>query len=199
MLERFIKPAYQKYLLDTCVNLPFIKRLNPNVITLFSLLAGMLVLPALYMHALITASILLVASGYFDTLDGALARATSQSTPLGTVFDIMSDRIVEVAVVLGLFAVAPDARGLACLLMLASIVICITSFLVVGIFTPNDSEKSFHYSPGLMERLEAFAFFIAMIWLPHDFVILAVIFTVLVIYTGLNRIREFAIAQKNNN
>ena len=199
MFERYIKPAYQKYLLDTFIRLPVINSLNPNVITLLSLLTGMLVLPALYFHWLMLATILLLISGYGDSLDGALARATSRSTSFGTVYDIISDRLVEVSVVLGLFMLQPESRGLLCLLMLASMIICITSFLVVGIFAPNVTEKSFHYSPGLMERPEAFAFFIAMIWLPNHFSMLAISFALLVGYTGLNRVREFSLGQKISN
>lgn len=61
--------------------------------------------------------------------------------------------------------IAPQERGLWCMLTLGSMLLCITSFLVVGIFTENQSQKSFHYSPGLMKRAEAFSFFIAMmIW-----------------------------------
>lgn len=71
----------------------------------------------------------------------------------------MVDRVVEFVVVLALWFVAPQQRGLWCLLMLGSMLLCITSFLVVGIFSENQSQKSFHYSSGLMERAEAFSFF----------------------------------------
>lgn len=192
MLERLIKPTYKKVFIDSVLTLAMVRRLQPNAITLVSLLFGVAVLPLLYFQQVWLATMALIISGYCDSLDGAVARATSRSTPLGTVYDIVADRIVEVSAVLGLCAISPDARGAYCALMLASIIICISSFLVVGIFTPNASEKSFHYSPGLMERLEAFAFFIAMMWLPQFFAILAIVFSVLVLFTGLNRVREFA-------
>lgn len=192
MIEAYAKPLYQKLCLDSALRLGVIRRATPNFLTMISLLCGLCVMPALYFAKPLLATLLLLTSGYLDSLDGALARASDNSSSLGTVFDIMADRTVECAVVLGLFLVAPDARGLLCLVMLASMLICISSFLVVGIFTPNNSEKSFHYSPGLMERPEAFVFFIAMMWLPAYFSLLAATFAILVFYTGVNRIREFA-------
>ncbi|MGM0439504.1 MAG: CDP-alcohol phosphatidyltransferase family protein [Chlamydiota bacterium] len=133
----------------------------------------------------------LATSGYCDTLDGSLARLQNRPTSLGTVYDITSDRLVELATVLGLYAYAPQERHLLSLLMLGSILICITTFLVVGIFSENTSKKSFSYSAGIMERTEAFIFFSAMILLPQHFNNLAAIFTIMVFITALIRIREF--------
>jgi len=199
MIETYIKPAYQRLFVNAFINNSLTQKFSPNALTLVSFVSGVCVFPALYFNHVILATILLLLSGYFDTVDGALARATNQASLGGTVYDIMSDRMVECAVVLGLCSMDPGGRGMLALLMLASMLICITSFLVVGIFAPNQSEKSFHYSPGLMERPEAFMFFIAMMWLPQYFTLLAGVFAVLVLFTGLNRIREFSVAHKQNN
>ncbi|WBV63947.1 CDP-alcohol phosphatidyltransferase family protein [Legionella pneumophila 130b] len=115
-------------------------------------------IPALWLNLPYLAISLLLLSGYCDTLDGTIARLTNHSSDWGSVLDIMTDRVVEVGVVFALWAINPNERGLGSLLMMASILLCITSFLVVGIFKTNDSEKSFHYSPGLIERAEAFVF-----------------------------------------
>ena len=75
--------------------------------------------------------------------------------------------------------------------MLGSMLLCITSFLVVGIFVANDSHKSFHYNPGIMERAEAFIFFIAMMLWPSAFVGLAMLFSLLVTLTAIIRLTQF--------
>lgn len=196
MLESYCKTWYQKYFLDSLLAYPVTHKLSPNFITLLSLLTGISILPALYFNHTIIATLFLLLSGYFDTLDGALARMGERSSPLGTVFDIMSDRMVECSIVLALFSIDPAGRGVWALCMLCSMLICITSFLVVGIFAQNQSAKSFHYSPGLMERAEAFIFFAMMIWLPAHFISLAVLFSLLVLWTGWNRIKEFTLDQK---
>ena len=196
MLEARFKSCYQKYFLKTLLSYPAIQKLSPNIATLLSLITGICVLPALYFNQSLLATILLLLSGYLDTLDGALARLRGGASPLGTVYDIMSDRVVECCIVLGLFSVDSGMRGVWALCMLCSMLICINSFLVVGIFVQNQSVKSFHYSPGLMERAEAFIFFALMIWLPAQFIPLAVLFSLLVSWTGWKRIREFMLDQK---
>ena len=111
---------------------------------------------------------------------------------MGAVLDIFSDRCVESALVVGFYWLDPIGRGLPAIAMLVSILLCITSFLVVGIFSENESQKSFHYSPGLMERTEAFIFFALMMFLPQWFHLLAWVFAGLVLYTGVRRIIEFS-------
>ncbi|HAT8125959.1 CDP-alcohol phosphatidyltransferase family protein [Legionella pneumophila] len=190
MIEQYLRPLYQRL----CVN-PItpvlIERVTPNQVTFFSGVLGLLVIPALWLNLPYLAISLLLLSGYCDTLDGTIARLTNHCSDWGSVLDIMTDRVVEVGVVFALWAINPNERGLGSLLMMASILLCITSFLVVGIFKTNDSEKSFHYSPGLIERAEAFVFFIAMMLWPNHFLSLAMIFSLLVIGTAMHRLYEF--------
>lgn len=190
MMEQYVRARYQQWLVDPLAH-RILDWVTPNQVTLFSGFLGLLVLPALMMHQVIPAIILLLLSGYCDTLDGTLARLNHQATDWGTVLDIMTDRLVEFAVVFALWCMAPDERGLWCLLMLGSMLLCITSFLVVGVFSQNDSQKGFYYSPGIMERAEAFCFFIAMMLLPNAFNTLACIFTLGVTLTAVIRLVQF--------
>lgn len=189
MLESYCHTLYHRYCL-----LPIVKRINPSYSPLFftilSAWLGMLILPALYYRQPTIALFLLLGSGYCDTLDGALARYSNRTSPLGAALDITVDRLVEFFCILGLWIVDPNRSGY-CLLMLGSVLICVTSFLVVGIFTQNDSHKSFHYSPGLMERAEAFIFFALMLILPDYFTLLALLFSCLVFWTAFWRLVEF--------
>lgn len=190
MIEHHLRQQYQRILVNPLANL-LKNTVTPNQMTLFSGFLGVLVLPALMLHQVYFAITLLLLSGFCDTLDGALARFKQNSSDWGSVLDIMTDRLVEFVVVFALFVVAPEQRGIGALLMLGSMLLCITSFLVVGIFTVNDSHKSFYYSPGLMERAEAFLFFIAMMLWPNAFIYLAFFFTFLVTYTAVIRLVQF--------
>ena len=188
MLEGKFRPLYDKVLVEPLANhLAFL----PNTITFFALLSGLLVFPILVFGLKWFAAILLLLSGYLDTLDGAIARKHNMSSEKGAVLDIIIDRVVEVVVVFALFAVEPSTRGWLCMGMLASILLCISSFLLVGIFSENQSDKSFHYSPGIIERTEAFIFFLLMILLPEWFTLLAIVFIILVVLTIFIRIFEF--------
>ncbi len=190
MIEQAFRDIYQAMCVDRfAVRLQH--KVMPNSVTILSGILGFLVLPALYYHQVLLAVVLLLLSGYCDTLDGTLARLTQKSTHWGSVLDITIDRFVEFSVLLALFLVEPASRGIGCLLMLGSMLLCVTSFLVVGVFTENRSNKSFHYSVGLMERAEAFLFFsVMMIW-PISFPYLAFIFTALVSFTAFFRLYEF--------
>ncbi|MHB1947878.1 MAG: CDP-alcohol phosphatidyltransferase family protein [Gammaproteobacteria bacterium] len=189
MLESILRPTYQVYIVNPIAK--WVSKFSPIKITFSSCLTGVIASFALMSNFLMLATIFLLISGFLDTLDGTVARLENKATNVGSVLDIMSDRVVELAIMLGLFAVDPVNRGWITLSMLGSCYLCITSFLVVGIFTPNESDKGFHYSPGLMERAEAFIFFIMMIWLPEYFYFLACLFSGLVLLTSYLRIKEF--------
>ncbi|WP_367607568.1 CDP-alcohol phosphatidyltransferase family protein [Legionella sp. W05-934-2] len=190
MLEQSFREGCQRYLLDPAM--PWLSKwTSPIGLTLASGCLGILCSIAIVANWPMTATILLLFSGWLDMADGSLARYQNKPSSLGAALDIFVDRVVECAVVVALFLQFPPDRGLMCLLMFASMLLCITSFLVVGIFTENQTQKSFHYSPGLMERAEAFIFFIMMIFLPQYFTILAISFSLLVLWTGIYRIFEF--------
>lgn len=196
MIEQYLRPSYQRMLVNR-IALILSHKVTANQITLLSGFLGCLVLPALISHQVMLAITLLLLSGFCDTLDGTIARLNQNSSEWGSALDIITDRCVEFVVVLALFALAPQERGLWALLMLGSMLLCITSFLVVGIFTANDSQKSFHYSPGFMERAEAFLFFIAMMIWPNAFTVLSLVFTSLVMATAIIRLRQFYHVQQS--
>ncbi len=193
MLETYLRPLYQQCLVSPLANR--VKHISPDKFTLVACLTGIMVAPLLMFNLTSLALIFLLISGYLDTLDGTVARISQQTSDVGTMYDIVSDRIVEFSVIVGLFAVDPENRGWLCLMMLGSCYICITTFLMVGIFTANNTQKSFFYSPGLIERAEAFIFFALMIIFPTTFALLASLFTLLVLLTSYLRLKQFITAQ----
>lgn len=190
MIESYLRPLYQKIFVDPVARW-FGRYATPNFITLLSFLTGVGILPSLLFDKIPFACLLLGISGYLDTLDGTVARFRLQTSDLGTILDILSDRFVEAIIIIGLYMVDPANRGLMTLCMLSSVLICVTSFLMVGIFTTNHSNKGFHYSHGLMERAEAFIFFGLMFCLPNYFIELAALFSVLVLLTAIIRIYQY--------
>ncbi|MBS0603550.1 MAG: CDP-alcohol phosphatidyltransferase family protein [Verrucomicrobia bacterium] len=191
MIEATLRKTYQKYCVDPLLRLKVFRKVHPIALTLLACLVGVSALPLLSLGFTTSALFFLIASGVLDTLDGSLARQDEKTSNQGAALDITCDRLVEFAVILGLFFIEPFSRGLPSLLMLGSVLICVTSFLIVGIFTQNSSEKSFHYSPGLIERAEAFFFFAAMILFPTLFNPLAYLFSILVLLTAAIRLVQF--------
>lgn len=191
VIDTKYRKKYQSLLIDPLLKLKWIQKLHPKWLTLTSLLFGLAICIFLPLGHPYAALLCLALSGFFDTLDGSLARHLNCISDQGAVLDITADRIVEFSIILALFFVAPLERGLYCLLCMGSILFCITTFLVVGIFSKNESNRSFQYSFGIIERAEAFIFFGAMLLFPSAFVYLAILFSILVFLTGGVRIYEF--------
>lgn len=189
MIDSYYRKAYQNVCVDPL--LPFFCRLSPQTVTLSSCLVGFVVCPLIIFDFPWIAFLALLVSGFLDTLDGSLARYLHRITSKGAALDIVCDRLVEFAVILGLFFVDTSIRALPSLIMLGSILLCVTTFLVVGIFVENQSTKSFFYSPGLIERGEAFVFFSIMIVFPSTFIVLAYLFSALTFLTAIFRLWEF--------
>ena len=76
--------------------------LRPNALTIASLPPALLAGIAAAGGALVTAAILLLASGMLDLLDGALARETRQTSRFGALLDSSIDRLSDAAVLAGL-------------------------------------------------------------------------------------------------
>jgi phosphatidylglycerophosphate synthase len=188
MLEQSIRPWLQKYLINK-VAIKLANNINANTLTILSFVTGAISALLIFWIPWFAVVILLL-SGYLDVLDGSVARLQNNSSPFGTMLDILSDRFVESFVIIVLFVIHSQIAWVG-LLMMMSIIVCISSFLLVGVFSKQESYKSFCYSPGLMERAETFLFFIMMIMMPSAVMWLGIIFTALVLWTTYNRINEF--------
>lgn len=190
MIEQYARYYYQRYLVDPLVQIVN-NFFSPIQVTFAAGVLGILAACTIVMNWPILSILLLLLSGYADTFDGSLARHQAQTSPFGAVLDILTDRLVEFSIIFALYLQQPAIRGLMCFLMLGCVLLCVTSFLVVGIFTVNQSEKEFYYSPGLIERAEAFILFIFMIMFPRYFTTISILFVCLVTLTILIRVYEF--------
>ncbi|WP_150468013.1 CDP-alcohol phosphatidyltransferase family protein [Francisella sp. SYW-9] len=189
MLEQSVRPWFQKYFINAVATSLSALNIKPNTLTILSLITGF-ISAILVLWVPWLAVIFLLISGYLDVLDGSVARLQKSNSPLGTMLDILSDRFVESFIIIAIFIYQPKIAWVG-LIMMMSIIVCISSFLLVGIFSQQQSSKSFYYSPGLMERAETFIFFIVMILLPSTVLPLGILFTVLVLWTTFYRVYEF--------
>lgn len=190
MIDSYYRNACQRRIIDPFAIWCARRNLSPNQLTFLAAFFG--VVAAIFVsmdHSMFALACLLV-SGLCDAADGTLARLLQISSNRGSVLDIAGDRFVEASMVLGLYCYAPHERGLTCLVLLASFYLCVTTFLLSGIFEKNISSKSFHYSPGLIERSETFIFFAVVILADDLFLWLAPVFSALVFFTAIKRLTE---------
>ena len=140
-------------------------KLTPNNVTILALLLGVSTSIFLYFDMQIIAVTLLWVSGYLDAVDGAMARRSNSSSSFGTLLDIVSDRIVEVSIVLVLGLKFVDVRY-NLIVLTVCILMSMTIFLTVGALSEKKGVKSFYYQAGVAERSEGFIFFSLMILIP---------------------------------
>ena len=164
-------------------------KLTPNNVTILALLLGVSTSIFLYFDMQIIAVTLLWVSGYLDAVDGAMARRSNSSSSFGTLLDIVSDRIVEVGIVLVLGIKFVDLRY-NFIVLTACILMSMTIFLTVGALSEKKGVKSFYYQAGVAERSEGFIFFSLMILFPSYLRIITNIFSILIIITAIQRFLE---------
>lgn len=168
----------------------FIKcNLTANNVTVIALLIGLSTSIFIYFDMLIVSAFVLWLSGYLDAVDGAIARRSNTSSSFGTLLDIVSDRIVEIGmiVVLGL---KYDYVRFELILLLSCILISMTVFLTVGALTEKKGMKSFYYQAGVAERSEGFILFTIMFLFPQYLNITTNILSLLIIITVGQRFFE---------
>ncbi len=195
MLEYYLRPFFQKRLVDPVLHL-IPNSITPLMLTLIAAGFGLLTPILSYFHAAILATVALFIAGYLDVVDGSLARSRHCQSNYGSAADIIADRFVEACAVIALFVVAPMQRGSLCLYLLTSFYLCISAFLVIAIFTANQSAKSFHYHIGFIERAEVLIFIGLMLCLPTWFRPLAITLTILVTLTAVIHLWQF---KRNQN
>ena len=164
--------------------------LSPNSITLAGVLvagASAYLLSAGYLWA---GGVVLLASGVFDLFDGALARVTNRGSRFGALLDSVSDRVSEVAVLLGLlvFYLGRDDSTLGAVLVYAAL----AGSLMVSYLRARAEGLGIECKVGVMTRPErvaalGFGLIIGHWWVTAILVVLGVI-AALTIFTSVQRL-----------
>lgn len=161
---------------------------SANDVTVLALILGILSGVFIYLKMPIASLILLWGSGYLDAVDGSIARVKG-STLFGTVMDVTFDRIVEIALIVGIAFRYPDQQ-LNLIILTCSIIISMTIFLTTGVMSDKISEKSFYYQTGLAERTEGFVMFSLMIAFSQYLNIFIIAFYLMIFFTAGQRFLE---------
>jgi len=180
-LRRFFQPIF------TSIAKPFVAlRIHPDIITLMAFISGAIAGLCIAFGCIISALVLLWISGLLDILDGTVARLSGRSSKIGAFLDLVFDRMVESAIILGFFFFLPE-HALAYLVFFIAVLFNFTTFMVAGALFPNTGNKSMHYDIGLVERTETFFIFTLMLLWPTYVPIMLMIFNAIVFLTGIIR------------
>ena len=165
--------------------------ITPNHLTIAGLLFGVAAGGTFFLGYRWLALGLLLVSGLLDLLDGSLARLAHKPGAWGGFLDVVSDRVVECAVIIFYALTYPDtAVGLT--VLACAIILNLTAFLTVGAVAAEGSDKEFYYQAGITERTETFIFFALFYTFPEQRQIWVYLFAALVFVTVVQRCVEAA-------
>jgi len=177
-----VQPFFDKVSYTICV--PY--HISPNMVTLAAFFTGIVAALFVSIDYLLLALLFLLLSGMCDILDGTVARITNQSQKIGAYIDLISDRMVEAAIILG-FAFLYPQHYLAYIIFLIAVLLHFSTFVAAGALFPNMSKKSMHYDRSIVERAEAFVIFACMMLFPSFIFEFLMFFNLLVMGAGLTR------------
>lgn len=80
----------------------FVRRLDPNTLTVCGALVSLAAAYAFCRGELVLGGVLILAGGFFDLVDGVVARHFQISTRFGAFLDSTLDRLVDMALLLGI-------------------------------------------------------------------------------------------------
>ena len=95
----------------------------PNTITWFGFLLSIGAAALIAMGYLFAAGFVVLVAGFFDVMDGALARHIGQITPFGAVLDSVLDRLSESALLIGILAYYIGGQSLVEILLVCAALI----------------------------------------------------------------------------
>lgn len=162
---------------------------NANILTIISFISGAIAGISLALHCSTLALLLLWFSGLCDVMDGTVARLSGTTQQIGAYIDLVSDRMVESAIILGFTFFAPQ-HYLSYIIFLIAVLFHFSTFIAAGAIFKNNGPKGIHYDQSLIERAEAFIAFSLMMIYPHYIFGILMFFNTLVIFTALTRFKR---------
>ncbi|MHB1170512.1 MAG: CDP-alcohol phosphatidyltransferase family protein [Longimicrobiales bacterium] len=131
------------------------KRVHPNALTTIGFFVTVSSAFAYHQHHVRTAGFLILLGGFFDILDGRVARLSGLGSKFGAFYDSTLDRISEIAVFMGLLSLYNDYRlelgdvGMIYLIMLA-----MAGSLMISYTRARAEAMGLDCKVGLMPRAE---------------------------------------------
>jgi CDP-diacylglycerol--glycerol-3-phosphate 3-phosphatidyltransferase len=126
-------------------------RLKPNTLTWLALAISLIAAGTIATNHLLIGGFLVLLSGLFDILDGALARLTNQATRFGALLDSTFDRISDAVLLLGLLILYIRSEGT---IEIVLIFLALTVSLLTSYVRARAEGLGINCSAGLFTRTE---------------------------------------------
>ena len=187
------KLAATRKVIADCFTQPIVRLLSrtpltPNTVTwlgfCLTIIAGALIVTG---H-LLAAGVVVLVAGFFDMLDGALARVTERITRFGAILDSTLDRLSEAVVLLGLLAVFVREQEVAGSLLVA---IALLGSLMVSYIRARMEGLGIECKAGLFtrpERVIILALGLLLSQFDHAIIVALGLISILSFYTVVERL-----------
>lgn len=165
--------------------------ITPNAITWFGFLLNVGAMVLIITQHLFAAGFVVLVGGFFDTLDGALARHTKQTTRFGAILDSVLDRFSEAALLFGilvLYVIKQDSAGI----LLVSITIFISQ--MVSYIRARAEALGLEGKDGLFTRPERVIVLVLGLLLSQFNYALFVAIAVIAVFSFITVVQRLAIA-----
>ena len=177
-----IRKAAAYYLTGPAVRLLARTPVTPNTITWFGFLLAVAAAILIVGGNLVAAGIVVLIAGFFDIIDGALARRTDRITRFGGILDSTIDRLSEAVLllgILGLFLLTEEQPALVTFLArewsVSLVFIAVTGSFLVSYIRARAEASGLECQVGLFTRVERVVVLVLGLWLNQLVVALAII------------------------
>jgi CDP-diacylglycerol---glycerol-3-phosphate 3-phosphatidyltransferase len=190
-------------IIDPLINALVRHRVHPNLLTTLGFVATAGAGLAFHRHAVHAAGFLILLGGFFDILDGRVARLTGLGSKFGAFYDSTLDRISEIVVFLGILSLyndaTPDGPDLAVwwlgdVAMIYLVMLAMAGSLMISYTRARAEALGLDCKVGLMPRAERVvliggaALFFGLAWQGLVLKIVIIILAVLTNLTAIQRI-----------
>jgi CDP-diacylglycerol--glycerol-3-phosphate 3-phosphatidyltransferase len=185
-------------------------RVHPNLLTTLGFLATLAAGLAFHQHHVRSAGFLILLGGFFDILDGQVARLTALGSKFGAFYDSTLDRISEIVVFLGILSLYNDyqepgdlnlaIRGLGDVGMIYMVMLAMAGSLMISYTRARAESLGIDSKVGMMPRAERVvllggaALFFGESW---NGLILKVVIVILAVLTNLTAFQRIIWVYKN--
>ncbi len=179
------------YLTEPVVRLLAATHISPNAITWCSFAVAVGAAILITTGHLLTAGFVVLTSGFFDILDGALARGTNRTTRFGAILDSTLDRLSEAVILLGILGLIllseEPAIPLAFLgkeWIILLVFVALLSSWSVSYIRARAEGMGIDCEVGLFTRLERVIVVVLGLWLNQIVITLAIIAALSLVTAG---------------
>ncbi|MFC1952714.1 CDP-alcohol phosphatidyltransferase family protein [Chloroflexota bacterium] len=181
-LSEFRKTA-SKCLTQLLVRLLARTSITPNIITWFGFLLSLCGAALIITNYIVAAGIIVLIGGFFDMLDGALARTTGRVTSFGGILDSTLDRVSEAVILMGII-VLYTKNGFIPGIFLASAALPITA--LVSYIRAKAEIMDIECKVGVFTRPERIiVLFLGLLFSQINLIFLAVALGVIILFSSI--------------